>query len=106
MKSPMYECPSFNVCAAPKCPLDQDIDLRSNRLPGEEKCRSHKPTRVRIGSKYPNLLPYGGLTKREYNGKKAWEGKDSAQREIIVERLAKWKKSTISGITEHTNGGD
>ena len=70
---PYEECPSFNTCSAPKCPLDPDIDSRVRRLEGEEKCKAQKPTRIKIGEKYPNLLPYGGLTKREWSGKKLSE---------------------------------
>jgi hypothetical protein len=29
---PFKECPSFDTCSAPKCPLDPDIELRSDRL--------------------------------------------------------------------------
>ena len=70
MKKPYEECPSFNVCSAPKCPLDPDISLR-NKLSGEDKCTAQKPTRIRIGLKHPQLLQFKGLTKREYNGMKA-----------------------------------
>ena len=70
MIQPMYECPQFNHCSAPRCPLDPDIDLRSQRYPEEDKCKAQKPTRVRIGLKHSEVLPHKGLTKKEYNGLK------------------------------------
>lgn len=66
--NPMEECPQFNYCSAPLCPLDPDIDLRSRRYPEEDKCKAQKPTRIKIGLKHSQVLPRYGLTKREYNG--------------------------------------
>jgi len=99
---PYEEYSSFNNCSAPKCPLDPDIDLRERRHPGEEKCRGEKPTRVRIASKYPELLPFKGLTKREYNGMKQ-QGTlerylDRVRRDLILHKGAKLKKSRKKGI--------
>ena len=69
MKNPMEECPSFNACGAPRCPLDPDYSIRI-RYPEEDKCRAHKPTRNRIALKYPELLPNKGFTPKEASGKK------------------------------------
>jgi len=90
---PFKECPSFDTCSAPKCPLDPDIELRSDRLSGEEKCKAHKPTRMKIGAKYPDLLPYGGLTGREFKGKMAWEGKSEDEKRAVKERLEKVRET-------------
>lgn len=80
----MNGCPSFDGCNAPKCPLDIDLDGRSQRLKDEAKCKAYKRTRYCIGREYPNLLPYRGLTKREYQGflnfygeKEIWDGLDN-----------------------------
>ncbi len=91
---PMYECPSFNVCSAPLCPLDPDRDERVSSK-GEDKCRANRPTRERIGEKHANLLPYKGLTKREYDGKKRWEGLPPQKKKLIAERAAKLNKSGL-----------
>ena len=74
---PYHECPSFERCSCNNCPLDPDASVVGGEyrfgLPGEDKCRAYKPTRIRIGSKYPHILKYKGLTSREYQSKKQWE---------------------------------
>ena len=87
-KMPYEDCPSFNACSAPRCPLDPDISIRVGTLPGEEKCRAHKPTREKIGKQYPALLPYGGLTKREFNGRKRWDELTPAKKQASLARLS------------------
>jgi hypothetical protein len=67
----------------------------------EEKCRAHKPTREKIGEKYPNLLPYGGLFKREWSGRKNWYGKTPEEQNCLVEHGAKTENWPKSGIPEH-----
>ena len=69
---PSYECPSFNSCSSPKCPLDPDVNDRI-RYPDEMKCKANKSTRVKIGKEYAEVLPYQGLTGKEWHGKKQWE---------------------------------
>lgn len=65
---PYHDCPRFEVCSAPKCPLDLEYELRSQRLQGEEVCKAQKRTRLAIGKLHPELK-YSGLTSREYHGK-------------------------------------
>jgi len=93
---PYYECPSFNVCSANVCPLDPDIKLRK-KITGEEKCRAYKTTRVKIGGKYPELLKFKGLTHKEWNGMKRWEGMDPHQQGEIRRRLSKTQKVAKKG---------
>ena len=42
-------------------------------MPGDGRCIAHKPTREKIGSRFLDILPMGGLTRREFNGKRALE---------------------------------
>lgn len=105
MATPMQECPSFNDCSAPKCPLDSDIDERSPRLPGEDKCKAHKPTRQRIARKYSELLPYKGLTKKEYTGRQIWDRKSPEEKKIIAEQGAKRLKSLNSSKNRGVSNG-
>ena len=60
---PFKECPSFYSCSCNVCPLDFDMAKRF-ALPEEEECRAHRPTRVAIAARYPDL-PTGGLTYAE-----------------------------------------
>ena len=85
---PYRECPSFNNCSAPRCPLDPEIKDRI-RLKGEEKCVAWKTTRLKIAQRYPNLLKYGGLTAREWYGKKNWDNKSDAEKEFFTEQGTK-----------------
>ena len=56
-------------------------------LEGEDKCRVEKPTRLRIGLKYSEVLPNKGFTEREIHNKKKWDAKSPAERELISTRL-------------------
>lgn len=72
MQQPYHECPRFEKCSAPKCPLDPDYHSRSPRLADEERCGVDKVIRLRIAMKYKDLckLPYDGYKPREYIGLK------------------------------------
>ena len=97
---PYHECPNFKRCSAPLCLLDPDIALRTF-LPGTDKCKAEKPTRVRIAGKYPELLPYQGLTRKKFNSKKKWNELSSPEkRDIILQRLKKARKTLKKGIVE------
>lgn len=66
---PYHECPRFDLCSAPKCPLDTFYKERGPKLKGEEVCKLRKSSRLRIANRYPReATPYGGLTGREYSG--------------------------------------
>ena len=95
--SPYYECPRFEKCNVNKCPLDPDIDLR-NSVKTDEKCTMEKQVRYKIGKKYPNLLKYQGLTKREWAGKQMSQGERDRRRELFLTTRSKWQKSTKSPI--------
>ena len=45
----MEQCPRFDFCSAPKCPLDLWEDRRTE-LPGEDKCGLGKTYRLRKGT--------------------------------------------------------
>ncbi len=99
MNQPYCECPSFLKCSAPRCPLDPEIADRI-RYPEEEKCKANKPTRTKIGSKYPELLKYQGLTSREWLGKQRWANLTPAKRDEIATAGAKRLKSFKNRIPE------
>lgn len=99
---PYHECPSFDICSAPKCPLDPDIKERDGRYPEEEKCRANKPTRQKISMKYPNLLPYQGLFGREWHGRQRWLALTPEQRNEIATAGAKRLKLAKN---RHLKGG-
>jgi hypothetical protein len=80
MIMPYSECPKFDVCSSNKCPLDPNLRDRII-LPGEDKCTARKSTRVRIAAKYPELLPYQGLTSRSWLATKRWGGQLGLKKE-------------------------
>lgn len=75
-RMPYHECPSFERCSSNNCPLDPAASIIGGKehfnLKNEEKCKAHKPTRIKVGSKYPELLKYQGLTSREAIGKQVY----------------------------------
>lgn len=104
-KMPYRECPSFEVCSSQKCPLDPYMETRIQTLE-DEKCKAHKPTRFRIGSKYPELLKFQGLTPNEWHGKQRaltmTQADKDKQRDVFLQRMKNYKKTqkndTVEGI--------
>ena len=74
----MRQCPRFDRCSVPICPLDQQQDHRT-RLPGESKCTLGKSARFRIGQNTD--LPLQGLTKREWAARQRWNALSDAERQ-------------------------
>ena len=89
---PYRECPSFERCNANVCPLDP-LSHEKETFKGEDRCRGEKPTRMRIGSKYPDLLRFVGLTRREFQARERWNALDHDKRELMLQALSKARKS-------------
>ncbi len=84
------ECPNFIKCSVNNCPLSEkypDWDT----LPGgpERKCKLTKEKRLTIFTENQGNLLYGGLTKREYIGKKHWENLTPEEKEIKRREVAR-----------------
>ncbi len=94
---PYEECPRFDKCIVPLCPLDPEISMRV-ALKNEEKCTMEKRVRYRIGSKYSNLLKYQGLTKQEWRGKQMREAYRVKQGELGLKQGENNEKSLIHPI--------
>jgi len=64
----LYElCTKFDVCSAPKCPLDSLYYKRTMKYPGEEVCTVRKSIRLRIVKENPDYkIPFKGYTAREW----------------------------------------
>lgn len=85
---PFEECPRYAVCSVNICPLDPEQDRRTiHELDKEQKCPMEKGVRVRIGSKYPDQLPMGGLTRPEWAAAKRMANLSPAQKLARAERL-------------------
>jgi hypothetical protein len=100
---PFRECPRFDFCSVNHCPLDPEQDKRASD-PGdkEPKCTLAKTIRQRIGSKYPELLPMGGLTQREFNNAKRWALLPEAEKAATLSRL-KAHSFVARGKNDKTN---
>ena len=92
MIKPYRECPSFGKCSANICPLDPEQHLRTY-VKGEDVCHAEKPTRIRIGAKYPDLLRLVGLTKREFQARERENALTPQQKELRLQALVKARKS-------------
>lgn len=92
---PIEMCPSFNRCNNNLCPLDPYINDRPYVNEGT-KCVATKPTRMNIAEQFAELLPYKGLTNREWSGQLTWARRDPKEKKKFVEsntkRLKKMKK--------------
>ena len=79
----MQQCPRFERCSAPICPLDVDQDNRSY-ITGEPKCSLPKSKRIAIAQN--TALPRQGMTGKEWSGMIHWNRKSE------VEKLSKLAK--------------
>ncbi|AKA49051.1 hypothetical protein IX51_07990 [uncultured archaeon] len=92
----MSYCSRFEICSAPKCPLDILIDIRTS-IEDDPKCEMAKPTRHKYWLSMPDelksRLPYRGYLSKEYNRKlaarKRWDSLTDEQRKEIRDRLSK-----------------
>lgn len=62
--TPFQECTQYETCSCNVCPLDPDASQRI-ALPGESGCGASRRVRTGIATRYPELLPGGGLLPRE-----------------------------------------
>lgn len=98
MKNPYEECPSFDRCSCNVCPLDPDVRDKE-ALAGESKCIAHKPTRIKVAERYLDVLSMGGLTSREFQGKRTWEALSQAKRQEILEAGVKGLKTVKNRLS-------
>jgi hypothetical protein len=80
----LRQCPRFEHRSVPICPLDIDQGLRG-QLRGEPRCTMSKKIRYRIGK--DTDLPMKGLTKKEWAGRKSWDGLSDTQKHSRIARL-------------------
>ena len=72
---PMLDCPRFDGCSAPICPLDRGMEKRTGPFGKEPSCKLPKAQRAELGAS----LPWLGLWPREMAGLKQSEDGMSAQ---------------------------
>ena len=78
------QCPRYQECSVPICPLDLLQDDR-DYLPGEPKCTLPKSRRFRIG-KITDLARCG-LTKKEWAAKLRWQELSETEKELKKAKL-------------------
>jgi hypothetical protein len=62
---PIMECPRWDICSAPTCPLDRLWAARDIIAdPDDEVCKARRSTREEIAARHP-ALKNGGLTQAE-----------------------------------------
>jgi hypothetical protein len=65
----------------------------------EQKCTLEKQVRYRIGSKYPDVLKWQGLTKSEWVGKQRYENLSDYAKEVIrthINHVRAMKRPNVS----------
>lgn len=87
MKYLTRECPRFNECSVNNCPLElmypNMIVLDEDK---EKTCTMEKQVRYKIGSKYPEILKFQGLTPKEWAAKKRYESLTYEEKQILAKR--------------------
>lgn len=64
--TPQQECPRWERCSVNHCPLDPDRDTHlAHPKDNKRVCRMERQVRQKIAVKFPDILPWGGLTERE-----------------------------------------
>ena len=95
---PYRKCSRFQRCSVNNCPLSPGYpDHYTDSNDYEQKCTIAKSIRVRIGSQHLDVLKFGGLTRREFAGRKAWENLTDKQRAATTER----GKKNIVALQSH-----
>lgn len=91
----MKKCPRFHTCDVPKCPLDEDIDLRV-KLSEDPKCTLPKSKRMKLGKD----LPMKGMTKREFVGWNKWQSISSKSKAETLKNLSagREKLGIVQGV--------
>ena len=103
IKYPYHECSRFLKCSVNNCPLHPAFpELYIDPDDFQVKCKVEKEVRFRIGSKYPDLLRYQGLTPQEWAGKKRFESLPDQDKEIVRERA---RRSILSACETDVNLG-
>lgn len=92
---PYRECPRFDKCSVNNCPLGEAYPANVvDEGDKEQKCTLEKQVRFRIGSKYPDILKYQGLTIREWTGRQNFDKLTEPEKEAIRQRA----KVLVAGL--------
>ncbi len=87
---PYHECPRYFQCNVNKCPLHPSYPrLVVDDEDRDHKCTLEKQVRFRIGTQYPDVLKWQGLTSREWTGKVKFESLSESERQVIREMAKK-----------------
>jgi hypothetical protein len=105
---PMRNCPRFEKCSVPICPLDPFAEQR-DRLSGEPSCTLAKTIRIRIAA--DSDLPRKGLTKLEWAARQRQNDLPEAERLRRTANLRPFERNThasqqsrADGSVTHGNG--
>jgi len=109
-QQPFYECPRYQHCAAPVCPLDVQMLDRGGSHPAEAGCGARRATRLAITARHPNgsALPTGGLTQREIgndkrgaSSKKRWDAMSPEDRAAKLAKLVPFAPKHVGITPQH-----
>lgn len=104
MNTPYRECPRFHKCSVNNCPLHPSYpNLPVDPEDKEQKCTMEKQVRFKIGSNYPEVLKWKGLTSREWAGKQKFDSMTPGEKEAIRQKakiMGKGLKSPLSSACQ------
>ena len=86
----MIDCPRWNRCSAPICPLDRGMEKRSGPVAAEPTCTPPKAKRMELAKG----LPWRGLWPAELGAYKRWENATSDLRGEQGRQMATRRKKT------------
>lgn len=102
------QCPRWETCSVPICPLDLSMEHR-HKAPGDPSCPMRKSIRLRIGAQpvvYQGeeyYLPHRGMTGREWEGFQKWAKKSPEEREAVKARLKATQFEPATPLNEDLN---
>lgn len=59
---PFYSCPKYKGCSVNACPLDPGFPRYTDEMDKEQVCKLNGEEKIKIASKFPNILKSNGLT--------------------------------------------
>lgn len=94
--NPAKECPRWERCSVNRCPLDPGYNAYPRLATDPQKdCPMESGVRLRIGSKYPDLLPNRGLSRAEASARARYDSLTEAEKAAKTAILAEARKKLV-----------
>ena len=92
---PYQECPQYDTCSVNNCPLHPDYpNLPTCPQDPEKVCKTRRSSREAIAARYPGVLRFNGLLRKDIRRDMARERWNALPAEEKARRIAKLKERT------------